>query len=59
MYFAYQNFAALGLLLFFASLGYSQKDYKFVFGVTLLALTALLVPTQFFIDFSNLIFPPR
>ena len=57
MYLNFQNFVAVTLLLFFALQGYRNKDYKFSFGVSFLAMTALFIPTQFFIDFSNLLFP--
>ena len=60
MYLEITNFVALGWFMFCASIAaFQNKDYKFALGVIFLGLGCLLIPTQFFIDFSNFLWPSR
>ena len=59
MYFEYQNLVALSFLMFFSLVAVGNKGYKLALGVAFLGIASLFVPTQFFIDYANFIFPSR
>lgn len=59
MYLEATNFLAGGWFMFFATMAYRNKDYKFSCIVASIAALMLFVPTQFFIDYHNFFFPSR
>lgn len=57
MYFNYPNFVGLLFLLFFAFMGFKNKERKFALVVAILSPGFLFIPTEFLHAYSKFLFP--